>query len=454
MKTDVNVLFAAEATRNMKLKTVLCHGVFDVLHYGHLKHLQKAKSYGHRLVVSVTSDRFVNKGPGRPYFTAERRSSLLAAMGIVDETYICDSATAIEAIRKFKPDFYVKGQDYREASDDVTGEILNERKEVESYGGQVVYTNEETFSSGKVINGALQDWSSDQRDAIARVQASGGIKEIERAINNIAGVKTLVVGEPIKDIYRFVNPEGISSKAPCVSARFVNQEIYFGGAVAIGNHLKSFCEVSLCTGKQATKIRYISGTQRVFEVTEIDDTYRPVDIASGYDVYVVADFGHGMFRGGELEEIKGFVGLNVQTNSSNFGFNVFQKHKRFNYLCLDTRETRLATHDRISHPITVAHTVKEMVQRPFGFTAGPNGAYLLDGAQTYYSPTFSDVIVDATGAGDAYFAITTLLLATGCDNSLVPFIGNVFAGLKCKIIGNKAPVTKAQLLKACAGILK
>jgi sugar/nucleoside kinase (ribokinase family) len=135
---------------------------------------------------------------------------------------------------------------------------------------------------------------------------------------------------------------------------------------------------------------------------------------------------------------------------------VYTKHKRFDYLCLDTREARLALHDKTSDQITLAKKVREKLshKQSLGVTFGPDGSSLFDGYNHFQCPAFSDQIIDATGAGDAYFAITTCLLASGCKEELVPFIGNVFAGLKTKIIGNKSAVSKVALLKACAGILK
>lgn len=440
------------------MKTVLVHGVFDVIHYGHLKHLQEAKRYGGRLIVSITADKFVNKGPGRPYFSEGRRAEMLGALGIVDEVTISNERTAISAIQRIKPDFYVKGPDYRDFSRDVTGEILNEKREVEKYGGQLVFTDDETHSSSNIINRFFAGWSEDQKAQIEKINSIGGMASIESALNEVAKLKVLVVGEPILDIYRFVHPEGISSKSPTVSCRFEREEEYRGGSWAIQSHLRDFCNiVDIATnGKIAKKIRYIAGTQRVFEVTEINDSYKewsiPVGPKHNYDVIVAADFGHGMFNGDELEKQSAFVGLNVQTNSSNFGFNIFSKHKKFDYLCLDTREARLATHDRYSDPISIAKKIKEEIGKPFGFTIGANGAYLLD-KEMHFSPAFSDVIIDATGAGDALFAITTCLLASNCRPELVPFIGNVFGGLKTKIIGNKSSVSKSSLLKACKGIL-
>lgn len=452
------------------MKTVLCHGCFDVIHAGHLKHFQKAKQYGDYLIVSITTDRFVNKGPGRPYFSHERRADMLRALSIVDEVSICDDPTAIPSIEKFKPDFYVKGSDYREASNDITGEIVNERKAVEGHGGQLVFTDEETFSSSAIINRNFQPFTPDQQRVIASVQDLGGVAVIERAIAGLSALKVLVVGEPIIDVYRFVRPEGISSKSPTVSCRFLNEETYFGGTTAIYNHLRDFCDVELLSPLTKSrvypsKIRYIEPdkSQRIFEVTEIwedewlRDDYMERLKAHEAECMVVADFGHGLFEGSLLEAMKGlngFIGLNVQTNSSNFGYNVYTKHSRYDYLCLDTREARLAEHDRFGSPLEVAQRIQKTSRSKLGLTLGSNGSYLLgDSGDKYSSPAFTDQVLDATGAGDAYFAITTVLLASGCPPALIPFIGNVFAGLKTKILGNKASVSKASLLKAIRGIL-
>lgn len=445
------------------MKTVLVHGCWDVLHYGHLKHLEEAKKYGDRLIVSITADVFVGKGPGRPYFTAERRAGMVNSLEIVDDVYVCNSSTAIPAIERFRPDFYVKGADYRDPKQDPTGEIVNERKAVESYGGKLVFTDEEVHSSSTLINRFFQGWTEDQKAQIEKVNSLGGMASIESALDEIAKLKILVVGEPILDVYRFVQAEGISSKSPSISARFLREEQYLGGSMAIQNHILGFTDsCSLVSSTIQKKIRYISGQQRVFEVTEINEDNCRWFIADKmieetYDAVILADFGHGLFEDEVLDatrEIKGFVGLNVQTNSSNYGYNPFTKHSRFDYLCLDTREARLAKHDRRSSPHEVASSIASDIKRPFGFTAGSNGASLFIDGREHHSPAFSDVVIDATGAGDAYFAITTCLLRVGCDPELIPFIGNVFAGLKTKIIGNKEAVSKASLIKACSGILK
>jgi rfaE bifunctional protein nucleotidyltransferase chain/domain len=442
------------------MKTVLAHGVFDVIHAGHLAYFRAAKKFGDRLVVSVTTDRYVNKGPGRPYFTTAVRADMLKSLSIVDEVIISDSPTAVESINRIKPDFYVKGPDYKDFSKDVTGGILKEKAAVEKHDGQLVFTDEEMFSSSNIINRFFQGWSDEQKAVIERVNSLGGEEHIRKIFERMETLQVCVLGEPILDVYRFCNPEGISSKSPSISARFSHEETYPGGTWAIAKHLKTFCKVAHhypLSYPIPRKIRYISPQgQRMFEVTEIDDTqrtefYGPPDC----DIVILADFGHGLVPPMDLHLLGcKFVALNVQANSSNFGFNTFKKHSHWNYLCIDKRELQLGFNDRGTHPNILAQRLSKDCGT-VGVTLGQSGSGYFD-KDGWFSlcPAFTDNIVDATGAGDAYFAITSLLVYLGCEPEIITFVGNVFAGLKTKIIGNKSAVTKAQLLKACAGILK
>ena len=101
-------------------KIVCCHGVFDLLHIGHLKHFKSAKKYGDILIVSVTPDKFIQKGFDRPYFNSEQRMESLASIEIIDFVVLNKSANAIDIINKIKPNYYVKGPDYKKFNETVT----------------------------------------------------------------------------------------------------------------------------------------------------------------------------------------------------------------------------------------------------------------------------------------------------------------------------------------------
>ena len=133
-------------------KIVHCHGVFDLLHIGHLKHFRSAKKKGDILIVSITPDKFVFKGFNRPYFNSDQRAESLASVEAIDFVVVNNSTNSVDIINKIKPDFYCKGPDYKDVKKDITGQIKNEQLAVKKNGGKVVYTNDLTYSSSSIIN--------------------------------------------------------------------------------------------------------------------------------------------------------------------------------------------------------------------------------------------------------------------------------------------------------------
>lgn len=135
--------------------TVLCHGVFEALHPGHLAHLSIARNRGDRLVVSVTPDDQVHKGVGRPIFRQWERATMLLALKVVDEVLVFTGAdTAIQAILHVKPDLYCKGGDYEDG--DTTGNLERERAAVESVGGTLVIIHSlPVYSSTAIVTGKM-----------------------------------------------------------------------------------------------------------------------------------------------------------------------------------------------------------------------------------------------------------------------------------------------------------
>lgn len=140
-----------EALRKQGKRIVQCHGVFDLMHPGHIKHLQAAKREGDILVVTLTADRYVNKGPGRPVFDEQLRAESIAALACVDYVAVNHRSTAVEAIMQLRPNVYVKGSDYADRDNDPTGEIYHEEAAVKSVGGRIHFTDEQAFSSTRLL---------------------------------------------------------------------------------------------------------------------------------------------------------------------------------------------------------------------------------------------------------------------------------------------------------------
>ena len=183
-------------------KIVQCHGVFDILHLGHIKHFLEAKKNGDILIVTVTSDKFVNKGLNRPVFKQNYRMELLAELECVDFVSLSDHKSAIEVLKIIKPDFYIKGQDYKNLKKDKTGNIILERKIVERNGGKIIYTNEETFSSSTIINNNFS-FNEEQKKYLSLISKKYSIDTIYKIFKKIDNLKVLVIGETIIDQYNF-----------------------------------------------------------------------------------------------------------------------------------------------------------------------------------------------------------------------------------------------------------
>ena len=128
-------------------KIVFTNGCFDIMHYGHASYLAEAKKLGDILVVGVNSDRSVKrlKGPQRPVCDERSRSGLLAALESVDYVVIFGEDTPLETIKKIKPDFLVKGGDWKQ------GNIVGSR-EIAAYGGKTVRAGfQKGYSTTKII---------------------------------------------------------------------------------------------------------------------------------------------------------------------------------------------------------------------------------------------------------------------------------------------------------------
>lgn len=140
--------------QNLKLrgrKIVLCHGCFDLMHPGHIKYFQAAKKMGDALIVTLTPDIFVDKGPGRPVFDQNLRAESIAALSCVNYVAVNKWPTAEETLRVLRPDVYVKGQEF-ENLEDKTGKIQKEYEVLKEIGAKIGFTHEIVFSSTELLS--------------------------------------------------------------------------------------------------------------------------------------------------------------------------------------------------------------------------------------------------------------------------------------------------------------
>jgi cytidyltransferase-like protein len=218
---------------------------------GHVRHLEAARRMGDVLLVTVTADRFVNKGPGRPVFGETLRAEMLASLEYVDWVAINGAPDAVSAIACIQPQIYVKGQDYQNPAGDITGKITKERETVEAHGGRIHFTDEVTYSSSELINRHLNVFEPHVRDHLAAMRGQGILASILELVERIKDYRVLLVGDAIIDEYQYVLPMGKSPKEIMIATRFQDRELFAGGVFAAANHVASFCaevDVVTCLG--------------------------------------------------------------------------------------------------------------------------------------------------------------------------------------------------------------
>lgn len=490
--------------KEQKKKIILCHGVFDLVHPGHLIHFEEAKKLGDVLVVSVTASAYVRKGPGRPYFDDEMRLKFLSAIECIDYVLLSEGYTVDDVIEAVEPDLYVKGEEYAKHEEDITGKIADEVALVRKHGGDVAYTGGQVYSSTRLINQALPALSSDVKEYMGRFHKQYGMEDIKCYEKKMQNLKVLVVGDAIIDEYIYCNVQGLMSKDMGYSARFRYREQYLGGSLAIARHLASFSnEITLMSvlGREETvhsrilndmggcmrldmtysesfetiiKTRYVSLNEKREEVDKIfavNNLPMPMCIdaetmnifhgklkerAGQYDLVIVCDFGHGLIDEEALEILQQeakLLAVNCQTNSSNYGKNLITKYRRADLFTLDQKELGLAFSNYQMEENKALLELADYLHGRGWLTKGSEGALSVENGQLKSCPAFTLKVKDTIGAGDAFFSIASLAVAAGASIEVGTFMGNIAGALASNIVGNKEALEKVNVLKYASTLL-
>jgi len=483
-------------------KIVHCHGVFDLLHIGHIKHLEAARKIGDVLVVTLTPDRFVNKGPHRPAFPERLRAEALASLVCVDHVAINEWPTAVETIQKLRPDFYVKGVVREAGQRDHTDAIQREEDAVKAVGGELVLTDEETFSASTLINRFMDVFPAETKTFLEQFRTKHTPEEVTGYLQAMRKLKVLVVGETIIDEYQFCSVLGKSGKEPVLAALLNRAEQYAGGVLAIANHVSNFCDqVGLlsCSGTLNSRDDFIRSklnknitahfvrvpgvptiikrrfleeylSAKLFEVYEMKADGSPAAgeeefcrelerLCPDYDVVLVADYGHGVMSGRAVHLVCAngkFLAVNTQVNAGNRGFNTISKYPRADFVSLGEPEVRLDARNLGGDLKPLAEAMaKRLSSRSFLVTRGSSGCLVCDREQgLHHVPAFAIRVVDRVGAGDAVLAVTSPCAAVGVPPQVLGFIANVVGAEACTIMGHRTSIEPTSLFRHITSLMK
>jgi rfaE bifunctional protein nucleotidyltransferase chain/domain len=479
----------------------LCHGVFDLLHPGHIQHFKVAKSLADVLIVSVTADLYVNKGPGRPVFSHDVRAQSLAALQDIDYVIISEKPTAVELLDYLKPNFYVKGSYYRNPSDDVTGMIAKERATIEKYGGQIYFTDEITSSSSLLINKFFSTISQDAQKWIEEFKISHGYEQVVESLDKIQKLDVLLLGETIIDQYTYCTPLAKSSKDPILAFQQHKTNIFLGGVLAIAHNCSSWVNsvkvISFSSPNDITldsrvsqmnsntsvefiktidrptilKHRYVEfgSNTRVFEYYDFSEIDLPTVTSDAilesisrqsneFDLTLVADYGHGFFDPkiiSYLQSSELTISVNTQANAGNRGYNTISKYPRADFITMNGAELQLELRNRNpNYREIVPILMSSMMVRNAIVTLGGDGLLVFDDKGGYEKvPALAGKLVDKVGAGDAVFAIASLLAKVGAPLKVIGFLSNLVAAHEVSQLGHEKSLSQSDIRKHAKSIL-
>jgi len=501
--TDAPRLFTR--LRKEGKKIVQCHGTFDLLHPGHIVHFEEAKALGDVLVVTVTGEAYVNKGPGRPYFNDELRVKYLTSLDQIDYVVVVPFPAATEAIECVRPHVYCKGKEYKDQRADVTGNIHADIRAVKRLGGRVCYVGSVVFSSTKLLNKHFDVHPPEMKEFCRSLSKRFTPNQFREIVESFKDLKVLIIGDIIFDRYSTVKVQGLTSKNRIISTRFLSEDTQAGGALAVFRHVKQFTpnvrllsitgaepwvkpalakyikpcddEIIRCPGfTTIIKQRFVEPANEGKELTKlfalnVIDEQCPGEEAQAlicsrinscikdYDLVLVMDFGHGLMQEKvrELVQKKApFLSLNCQTNSYNHGFNIIDRqYYRADSFSLDATEITLAGGRRNIDFTQALRNLHGKFGALYGWlTRGAtNTLGIKTGEPECTCVPFEKSIVDTVGAGDAFCSVASLAAAKGLPIDLSTFMGQLAGAQAVRIIGNAESIKKEKFLKGGMSLL-
>jgi rfaE bifunctional protein kinase chain/domain/rfaE bifunctional protein nucleotidyltransferase chain/domain len=490
----------AIGARPRRKKVIMCHGTFDVVHPGHIRHLLYAKTKADILIASLTSDEHIKKGNMRPYVPEDLRAINLAALEMVDYVVIDRDPTPLENLARIQPDYFAKGYEYTAGT--VHPKTQEEIEILESYGGEIIFTPGDIVYSSSVLLELAPPSISVEKLMVLMEAEEVTFKDLRDALAMLSGRRAHVVGDTIVDSYTYCSMIGGMTKTPTMSVRYEKKVDFSGGAAVVAKHLRAAgADVTFSTvlGNDALKTFVLDDLEAhgVRCLPIIDET-RPTTnknaiVAENYrllkvdtldnrsisdkiveqlkrqiadttsEALVFSDFRHGMFNRSTIPQLTSAIQAGVfrvadSQVASRWG-NILE-FQEFDLITPNEREARFALGDQDS---VVRPLALELHRRSRCKTLilklGDRGVitYRSNSAVDYRAffsiETFADKVVDAVGAGDALLAYATLAMVATKNDVVASILGNMAAGIACEHEGNM-PVTPDQLRKKIDAIEK
>ena len=466
-------------------KVIMCHGTFDLVHPGHIRHLLYAKSKGDILIASLTSDDHIVKANFRPYVPQELRAFNLAALEVVDFVVIDPNSTPIENLKIIKPDYFAKGYEYNK--DGIHPRTAEEKLVIESYGGEIIFTpGDIIYSSSGIIETRPPQLHTEK--LLSLLDAEGlNISDLHDALHKLAGIKVHVIGDTIVDSYTQCSMIGGMTKTPTMSVRYEGRTDFVGGAGIVAKHLHAAgaqvtfstvlghdklaefvlndlersgvsCDPVMDSTRPTTnKNAIVAGGYNLLKVDTLDNRAVSEKILnmlceqiqnSDADVVILSDFRHGIFNRDTIPNIIKAIpskALRVADSQVASRWGNILEFKDFDLITPNEREARFALGDQDSvvRPLG-SELYRQSRAKVLMLKLSERGMITFRSLPTkdedvrsfFVLDSFADHIVDAVGSGDALLAYASLALFVTGNALIASVFGSMAAAVECGYKGN------------------
>ena len=472
-------------------RIVFCYGLFNFLHIGHIRFLKEAKEHGDVLVVGICSDRYAEDGPGG-HFEEHLRAEAISSLDWVDLVVVNPYEKIHPFVQRIGPHLFVKGFESKDNSR-LKGDHLD-AKAFRDMGVELVVLEENHFVSTRRINRYMGNMPDVVRKYLQLFSRRFSRDEVVRAVERMGDLRVLVVGDTILDEYQYCSVIGKSSKDPMLALKYESHDLFAGGVLSIANHVagfadrvdlvtilgeerkhESFIRSNLNPGVDPTffskpnaptliKRRFVDGysMNKLFEIYLMDDSAIEGELETrfwkhieerldAYDLVIAADFGHGTISEKVkrlLSEKAPYLAVNAQSNAGNRGFNNITKYPHAHYVSIAEHELRTEMRDMSGKMRNMMETlVEKLACRRLTVTRGRHGCMVMDQRGDFVQvPSFATKVVDRVGAGDALFAMTSLVAVQDVPAEIIGFLGNVAGSLAVEIMGNQKSICREMAL--------
>ncbi len=475
--------------KKIKLQVVMCHGVFDLVHPGHVRHLAYAKSKADILIVSLTADKHIKKGIYRPHVPENLRALNLAAFEMVDYVIIDQNVTPLKNISILKPSFFAKGFEYTASG--LPKATLDEQNAVSKYGGQMIFTpGDYVFSSSKFLDFELPKLDLEKLSLLMETN-NITFNSLRKSLENLTKFSVHVVGDTIVDTYTRTKLIGGQTKTPTLSVLFKNKDDYVGGAGIVAKHLsaagakvtfttvlgddllcryvvKSFKNTKINLTAIVDKTRpttnknvIVTDDYRLLKIDKLDNTIISKEICNKIsksikktkvDSVIFSDFRHGIFNKSTIKELSGSINnkvFKVADSQVATRWGNISEFKYFDLVTPNEKEARFTLADQDSSIGNLAKKIQEITKsKLLILKLGERGALCVEQSKknmAFNVGSFVENVVDAVGAGDALLAYSTLIFLKTKSLVYAGIIGSLAASIACEVDGN-LPIKKSQIL--------